>query len=201
VPGPVSRNVVAVNVVESIPSLNVAVIFPLIGTAAAVFAGTVELTVGAVASAMRQDSKLHEKLLASGLPEVSWADVVIVAVYMASGARLLLGLKRAMLFVASQTTVPVTGFMPVTRNVAVLIVKGFIALVKAAVIFLLIGSQSNKLGGFVELTLGATTIAGEFCALEEACSRPHPARNMKKPSSNAIPRLRDHILLSCKFRI
>jgi hypothetical protein len=61
-------------------------IFPLIGTAVAVFKGIVEFTVGAVVSVVRHDSKLHEKLLASGLPVVSLAEVVIVAVYMASGA-------------------------------------------------------------------------------------------------------------------
>ena len=125
VPGPVSVKVVGVNVRESIPSLNVAVIFPLIGTPVAAFAGTVEVTVGAVVSAVRQDSKLHEKLLASGLPLVSLAEVVIVAVYMLSRPRLVVGVKIAMLFVASNATVPVTGLVPVTRKVAVLIVVTF----------------------------------------------------------------------------
>ena len=63
VPGPVTVKVAAVNVRESIPSLNVAVIFPLVGTAVAAFAGTVELTVGAVVSTVVHDWKLHEKLL------------------------------------------------------------------------------------------------------------------------------------------
>jgi hypothetical protein len=81
VPGPVRVKVVAVNVRESIPSLNAAVIaFKLVGTAVAVFAGTVELTVGAVVSKVVHDWKLHEKLLTSGLPVVSVAEVVIVAV-------------------------------------------------------------------------------------------------------------------------
>ena len=92
-PGPVTVKVVAVNVRESIPLLNAAVIFPLIGTAVAVFTGIVELTVGAVVSVVRHDSKLHEKLLASGLPVVSLAEVVIVAVYMLSRPRLPVGAK------------------------------------------------------------------------------------------------------------
>ena len=190
-PGPVTLKVVAVSVVESIPSLNVAMIFPLIGTVVAVFTGIVEFTVGAVVSVVRHDSKLHEKLLASGLPVVSLAEVVIVAVYMASGARLLLGLKRAMLFVASQTTVPVTGLMPVTRKVAVVIVKGSIALLKAAVIFLLMGSQSNKLAGFTELTWGAPPapgVTGAALATLAACSRPHPPKNIISPTRSVKPR-------------
>jgi len=69
-------------------------------------------------------------------------------------------------------------------------VKGSIALVKAAVIFLLMGSQPNKLAGLVELTLGAIGVTEDA-----SCSRPHPARKIKRPSSNAIPRVRDHILL------
>ena len=52
----------------------------MIGTAVAIFAGTVEFSVGLVMSVVRHDLKLHEKLLASGSPVVSLAEVVIVPV-------------------------------------------------------------------------------------------------------------------------
>jgi hypothetical protein len=112
----------------------------LSGTAVARFAGTVKITVGAVASAVAHDVKVHTKLLASALPAVSLAEVVIVAVYATLVASPgLLGVKIAILFGASKVTVPATALVPTTVKVAVLIVKGSIALVKVAVIFLLVG--------------------------------------------------------------
>jgi hypothetical protein len=165
VEGPFSVKVVAVNVRESIPLLNVAAIFWLTGTAEARFAGTVEVTVGAVVSVVAQVLKLQTKLLASALPEVSWADVVIVAVYVVLKARLAAGAKIAVLFGASKLTVPVTELTPVTKKVAVVIVKGFIAFVNVAVIFLLAGSQTSKLAGFVELIWGAIPVTVNICAL------------------------------------
>ncbi len=164
-PGPVTVNVVVFNVRESIPLLNVAVIFWLTGTAVARFAGTVEVTVGAVVSVVAQVSKLQTKFLASASPVVSWAEVVIVALYRVFMPRLALGVKIAVLFGASKATVPVTGLVPVTRNVAVVIVKGFIALVKVAVIFLLMGEQFKTLAGFVELTWGAFPVTVNVSAL------------------------------------
>jgi hypothetical protein len=109
--------------------------------------------------------KLQLKLLASALPVVSWAEVVIVAVYVVVKARLAVGAKIAVLFGASKATVPGTGLTPVTRNVAVVIVKGFIALVNVAVIFALAGSQASKLAGFVELTWGAIPVTVNVTAV------------------------------------
>src|SRR5438445_83319 len=64
----------------SIASLKTAAIFLLTATAAAAFAGSVKLTVGAVMSGAAPVVKLHVKVLANGLPARSLASVVIVAV-------------------------------------------------------------------------------------------------------------------------
>ena len=72
---------VAVVIVNgSIASLKVAAIPWLIGTPVAAFAGSVELTVGAVMSGVAPVAKLHTKSLANALPARSLAPVVIVAV-------------------------------------------------------------------------------------------------------------------------
>jgi len=64
----------------SIGSLNVAAIWPLIATPVARLAGSVALSVGAVASAMVPVVKLQTRSVASGLPARSVAAVVRVAV-------------------------------------------------------------------------------------------------------------------------
>jgi len=71
-------------------SLNVAEMVVLTATAVALLAGTVEITVGAPVL------KLHTKLAASALPNVSFAPVVIVAVKV-PGTRLAEGVKVAIL--------------------------------------------------------------------------------------------------------
>ena len=94
-PGPVKVNAAASSVAAFIASLNVAETRVLTGTAVAPFAGTVEITVGAPVV------KLHTKLAASALPNVSFAPMVIVAVKVVLGARLAEGLKVAILVAAT----------------------------------------------------------------------------------------------------
>jgi len=76
----VKVKVAAVIVAGSIASLKVAAMFPLTTTLVAVLAGSVELTVGAVVSAVVPVVKLHVLLTANGLPARSLTPVVIVAV-------------------------------------------------------------------------------------------------------------------------
>ena len=71
---------VALIVEGSIASLKVALMLWLIATPVAALPGTVELTVGRVVSAVAPLVKLQAKLLASALPNLSRAPVVIVAV-------------------------------------------------------------------------------------------------------------------------
>ena len=93
-PGPVKVNVAASIVAGFIASRNVAETRVLTGTALAPFAGTVEITVGAPVV------KLHTKLAASALPNVSFAPVAIVAVKVVPGARLAAGWNVAILVAA-----------------------------------------------------------------------------------------------------
>jgi hypothetical protein len=72
--------VVGVIVAGSSASLKVAVVFLLTTTSMAVSAGSVELTVGAVASGVVPVVKLHVLLAANALPAASLTPVVIVAV-------------------------------------------------------------------------------------------------------------------------
>jgi hypothetical protein len=76
----------------SIASLNVAEISLLRGTAKT---GLVETTRGGVVSGIGPVVKRHTKLLSSALPERSLAPVEIVLVYSAFGARLVHGMKVA----------------------------------------------------------------------------------------------------------
>jgi hypothetical protein len=94
-PGPVKVNVAASIVAGFIASLNLAETRVLTGTAVAPFAGTVEITFGAPVV------KLHTKLAANALPNVSFAPVVIVAVKVVPGARLADGRKVAILVAAT----------------------------------------------------------------------------------------------------
>ena len=79
----------------SINSLKVAVGFLLMGRSVAPFTAPVELTVGAVVSAVEPVVQLTEKSLASALPARSFAPVVIVTVYSVLAARLLAGVNVA----------------------------------------------------------------------------------------------------------
>jgi hypothetical protein len=89
-PGPVSVNVVVLIVVASIGTLNVAEMVVLTATVVALFAGTVETTVGGAAVV-----NVHTKLAASGTPAGSFAPVVMVAVNIVLLARIPVGVKVA----------------------------------------------------------------------------------------------------------
>jgi hypothetical protein len=82
--------VVALIVVASIGTLNVAVTVVLSATLTAPFAGTVETTVGGGAVV-----KVHTKFAASGTPAGSFAPVVIVAVNRVLLARTAVGVNVA----------------------------------------------------------------------------------------------------------
>jgi hypothetical protein len=66
----------------------------------AAFKGFVEITVGAVVSAVAPVVKVQTKLLANEVPDRSLAPVVIVAVKVVLAARLAVGAKIAILFAA-----------------------------------------------------------------------------------------------------
>src|SRR3990170_4300317 len=102
----------------------------------------------------------HTKLAASALPARSLAPVVIVAVYTVVAVRLLTGLKAAVR--PAYVTVPDTGVVPCFRvNVAVVIVKGSIASLNVARIFVLIGTPVAAEAGDVKLTRGGVVSAIE----------------------------------------
>jgi hypothetical protein len=90
--------------------------------------GIVEITVGAGAVV-----KLHTKLLYSGSPSESFIPVVSVAVYALLEARILVGLKVAL--VPAQAIVPATAVPPgpVTVNADVVTVEQSSASLKVAV--------------------------------------------------------------------
>ena len=75
--------------------LKVAAIFWFKGTSIAILIGSVELTVGGIATIAAPVVKLHEKLFAKALPARSLTPVVTVAVYIVFGVRLLAGAKTA----------------------------------------------------------------------------------------------------------
>src|SRR4051812_92869 len=101
--------------------------------------------------------KLHTALLASPLPARSFAPVVIVAVYTVFRARGVVGAKAVILLVTSYPTTPATGAppRPVSVKVVVLIVDGFMASLKVAVIVWLAGTPVAELRGTVEVMVGA----------------------------------------------
>src|SRR5712692_7718176 len=69
----------------------------------------------------------------SGRFQRSLAPVVIVAVYTVLSRRLLPGVKVAISPVVSRATVPATALGPISVKVEVLMVAGFICLLKVAV--------------------------------------------------------------------
>jgi hypothetical protein len=75
--------------------LNVAAIFWLKGTFVALLTGSVKIIVGEVTTAMAPVVKLQTKLLDKGVPARFLAADVIVTVYGVFGARLLAGVKIA----------------------------------------------------------------------------------------------------------
>jgi hypothetical protein len=100
------------------------------------------------------------KLVASELPNASWTPVVIVAVKVVFTARLFKGVKVATMAVESRETVPAT-LAPVgsaTVNVAVVMVRGFIGLLKVAVMIVALGQATvEPVGGVTALTTGGVS--------------------------------------------
>ena len=159
-------NVAAPIVAGFIALLNVVETRVLTGTAVAPFAGIVEITVGAPVV------KLHTKLAASALPNVSFAPVVIVAVKAVPGARLAPGWKVAIFVPATYVTCPDTLAPPEVKvNVEVLIVARFIALLKVAVITAVLTTVEPS-GGVAEVTLGG--VSGSPGSLAFLSQSPHP---------------------------
>lgn len=94
VPGPVNVKVAVLMVAGFIARLKVAVTTVLGQIPVIPFRGVTEITVGGAHSALLVVN-VHTKLLASALPNVSFAPVVIVAVYKVVNARALGGVKVA----------------------------------------------------------------------------------------------------------
>lgn len=93
-PGPVKVKVVVLMVDGFIARLKVAVTTVLGHMPVETFGGVSEITVGGAHSALPV-VKLHTKLLAKALPNVSFAPVVIVAVYKVVNASAFDGVKAA----------------------------------------------------------------------------------------------------------
>ena len=152
-PGPAKVNVAEVIVAGFMASLKVAEIAASTATAEGPLAGTVETTVGGAAVV-----KVHAKLAASAAPAVSFAPVVIVAVYKVPVARSAVGVNVAV--VPAYATVPATGVAPgpVKVNVAEVIVAGFMARLKVAEIVALAVAAMAALTGTVEITVGGAAV-------------------------------------------
>jgi len=160
VPGPVKVKVVPLIVAGSIAVLNVAETFWLMGTFVAPLTGIVAMTVGGAVLGAAPVVKLHTKLAASALPGTLFAPVVIVAVKSVFAARLAAGVKVAVLLPPKYVTVPATGVVPgpVTVNVSGVIVAAFIASLKVAEIFVLVGTPVAPFAGLVEVTVGMLAV-------------------------------------------
>ena len=123
------------------------------------------------------------KLVASALPNVSWTPVVIVAVKAVFTARAFMGVKVATRPVESREGVPGT-FAPLESakvNVAVVIVRGFIALLNVAVMIVVLGQATVvPLAGVTAVTVGGARGLPVPACLSESL---HPA--MTRASRNA----------------
>jgi hypothetical protein len=153
IPGPVKVNVAALIVAGFIASLNVAETRVLTGTAVALLAGTVEITVGDAAVV-----KVHTKLAARGTPVGSFAPVVIVTMYKVPVVRAALGVNVAV--VPAKLTVPATGVAPGPDKVkvAAFIVAGFMDSLNVAEIVVLRATPVAPLAGTVEMTVGGGAV-------------------------------------------
>src|SRR5512143_1640185 len=109
-------------------------------------------TTGAWPAVVAAVVKLQARLLASALPAKSLAPVVIVASYTVLAARLLAGVKVAV--VPTWVTVPTTGVNPwFSVKVAVLMDSGSIASLKVALMFWLSGTAVAAFAGTVRVTV------------------------------------------------
>jgi len=152
-PGPVTVKVVPVIVAESMAPLKVAETGVFTATAVARFAGTVEMTVGGAAVV-----KVHTKLAAKEMPALSFAPVVIVALYKVLLARTTDGVNVAV--DPEYVTAPATGVSPgpVKVNVALLNVSGFIGSVKRAERRVFTGTAAAPAAGTVEIIVGSPVV-------------------------------------------
>jgi hypothetical protein len=114
------------------------------------------------------------KSAASAMPNWSCAPVVIVAVYGVLSARRFEGVKVATVSVASRATVPMTAVPPVANlKVPVLIVEGFIALLKVAVTTAPWQMPVAAPAGTTETTVGG--VVGEVGPPAVLSGSPQPA--------------------------
>jgi len=171
VPGPAKVKVVALIVAGFIARLKVAETIVLGHTPTAPLAGNVEITAGAT-HGLAPVAKVHTKLLASAMPNMSVAPVVMVAVYAVLSARGFNGVKVKIVLVVSWVIVPVTP--GATVKVVALMVEGFIALLKVAVITALGHTPAAPLAGATEITVGGLRV-GLVPALSGSL---HPAAKM-----------------------
>jgi len=153
VPGPFRVNVVVFIVLASIGTLNVAERTTPSDTPTALLAGTVDSTVGGGAVV-----KVHTKLAASGVPEGSFAPVVIVAVNNVLLARIAVGVKVAVLPV--YVTAPGTGVAPgpVTVKVVPVMVAGFMGALNVAEMSVLTATAVAPFTGTVDTTVGGGAV-------------------------------------------
>jgi hypothetical protein len=92
--------------------------------------------------------------------------VVIAAVYVVDGDRLLEGVNVAVLVPSYDTTPTIFPLPSLTVNVAVVMVESSIASVNVAVIALLIATSVVLLAGLVRLTAAATVKVPEFVVVK-----------------------------------
>src|SRR3989339_1225495 len=152
-------NVFVLMVEDCIASLNVAVMALLITTPAAPLAGLVELTVGGSASPVVV--KLQVLSLSSDVPAkfAALAPVVIVAVYVVLGDRLLEGVNMAV--AAFVVTTPGTSPPPpLSLKVLVFKVDPFINMEKVADTYVLTATPAAPLAGLVEFIVRVTLGGG-----------------------------------------
>ena len=115
--------------------------------------------------------KVHTKLAASMLPNMSVAPVVIVAVYRVPTVRALEGVSVKVVFVASAVMGPVTP--GVTVKVVELMVAEFIGLLNVAEIRVL-GHGPEAPAGRTEITVGGVSWSPGFPAFGFLSWSPQP---------------------------
>jgi hypothetical protein len=130
---------------------------------------------------------VHTKFAANVLPNVSAAPVVMVAVNDELEASAAVGVNVATLVAATYVTAPATGVLPeVTVNVVLLIVPGFIGLLKVAVTIAVFGQTSNEpFGGVTAVTVGGFVGLVGATGAPPLSGSPHPGVTTAIVSSNA----------------
>jgi len=161
VPGPVNVNVVVLIVLASIGTLNVAARTTPSATPTALLAGTVGGTTAGGGAVV----KVHTKLAASGVPEVSFAPVVIVAVNKVLLARIDAGVNVAVLpvYVTAPATAVAPG--PDTVKVVPVMVAAFIGTLNVAETRVLTGTAMAPFTGTVDITAGGGAVVNVHTTL------------------------------------